>query len=147
MLSGLTLSRQWCVGEITTATEYSIHRIILRQQDFARPRDPQVEFELTVNFEADCGDLVKRGPTGIIGTNRADSVATVKSLLSDLPKLNREKKPGAAGLDAQLVDRGVRVFRYRDWQKVDRAEVERGEPKGKPREKFTRVDEILAALD
>lgn len=90
---------------------------------------------------------IKRGPTGIIGTNRADSVATVKSLLSDLPNLDAEKKPGAAGLGAQLVGRGVRVLSYGDWQKIDRAEVGRGEPKGKPREKFTGVGEMLATLD
>ena len=58
-----------------------------------------------------------------------------------------EKKPGAVGLVARLVERGARVISYGDWQKVDRAEVERGEPKGKPREKFTTVGEMLAALD
>ncbi|MDH3317269.1 MAG: NADP oxidoreductase, partial [Gammaproteobacteria bacterium] len=90
---------------------------------------------------------IKRGPTGIIGTNRADSVATVKSLLEDLPNLGATKKPGADGLKDLFKNRGVRVVSYADWQKIDSAEIQRGEPLGKPREKFTRVEEMLSVLD
>jgi ferredoxin--NADP+ reductase len=89
---------------------------------------------------------IKRGPTGIIGTNREDSVATVKSLLADLPNLDTGPKPGADGLQALLGSRAVRVVSYSDWQQIDAVEVRRGEAAGKPREKFTRVDEMLAAL-
>ena len=90
---------------------------------------------------------IKRGPTGIIGTNRADSVATVESLLADLPKLDSgEAKPGAASLYPLLASRGVRVISYEDWLKIDAAEVERGKLKNKPREKFTTVAEMLAVL-
>ncbi len=90
---------------------------------------------------------IKRGPTGIIGTNRADSVATVKSLLEDLPNFGTTVKPGADGLDDHFKKRGVRVVSYADWQKIDAAEIQRGEPVGKPREKFTRVEESLSILD
>jgi ferredoxin--NADP+ reductase len=90
---------------------------------------------------------IKRGPTGIIGTNRADSVATVKSLLADLPVLDAGEKRGANTLKALLKSRGVRVVRYADWQKIDAAEVRRGETAGKPREKFARVEEMLALLE
>ncbi|NIR28744.1 MAG: NADP oxidoreductase [Gammaproteobacteria bacterium] len=90
---------------------------------------------------------IKRGPTGIIGTNREDGVATVNSLLADLPHLGAAAKPGADGLQGLLKDRGVRVVSYADWQKIDAAEVRRGAAQGKPREKFTRVAEMLAALD
>jgi ferredoxin--NADP+ reductase len=89
---------------------------------------------------------IKRGPSGIIGTNRADSVATVQSLLDDLPKLDANGKPGAERLEPMLADRGVRVVSYADWQKIDTAEVQSGEARGKPREKFTRVAEMLAVL-
>ncbi len=89
---------------------------------------------------------IKRGPTGIIGTNREDGVATVKSLLADLPNLGTGGKPGADGL-ALLKNRGVRVVSYADWQKIDAAEVRLGEADGKPREKFTRVSEMLAVID
>jgi ferredoxin--NADP+ reductase len=90
---------------------------------------------------------IKRGPTGIIGTNRADSVATVKLLLEDLPNLDAGKKPGADGVRALLKDRDIRVISYADWQRIDAAEVRRGETAGKPREKFARMEEMLAVLD
>ncbi len=90
---------------------------------------------------------IKRGPTGIIGTNRADSVATVKLLLADLPVLDAGEKRGANTLKALLKSRGVRVVSYADWQKIDAAEVRRGETAGKPREKFARVEEMLALLE
>lgn len=90
---------------------------------------------------------IKRGPTGIIGTNRADSVATVTSLLEDIPKFGDAKKPGADGLENFFRSRGVRVVSYADWQMIDSEEIRRGEPAGKPREKFTRVKEMLSVLD
>ena len=89
---------------------------------------------------------IKRGPTGIIGTNREDSVATVNSLLADLPNLPAGPKTGADGLIALLQSRAVRVVSYADWQKIDAAEVRRGETAGKPREKFARVEEMLEVL-
>ncbi len=89
---------------------------------------------------------IKRGPNGIIGTNRADSVATVTSLLSDLPSLPAVVKSGADGLAALLQSRRVRVVSHTDWQKIDAAEVRRGEAARKPREKFSRVEEMLEVV-
>ncbi len=92
-----------------------------------------------------CAGWIKRGPTGIIGTNRADSVATVESLLADLERLDTAgPKTGGAGIRALIVAR--RVLDYGAWLTVDAAELERGKPKGKPREKFTRTAEMLAVL-
>jgi ferredoxin/flavodoxin---NADP+ reductase len=85
---------------------------------------------------------IKRGPTGLIGTNRADSVATVRSILADLPCLDGARKPGFSpppGVAARLVS-------YGDWLRIDEAERARGSAKGKPREKFTRVEEMLSCL-
>ena len=87
---------------------------------------------------------LKRGPTGIIGTNRADSVETVASLLADLPKVHDRGKRGAEALRPLLEGRGIRVFNYQNWLMVDSAEIDRGKPKSKPREKFTRIHEMLA---
>ena len=87
---------------------------------------------------------LKRGPTGIIGTNRADSVETVQSLLAELPKICDREKPGAEALRPLLAGRGIRVLNYQDWLMIDAAEIDRGKPKGKPREKFTRIHEMLA---
>jgi ferredoxin--NADP+ reductase len=85
---------------------------------------------------------IKRGPTGIIGTNRADSLATLQSLLADVDSLDRGPKPGAEGVPALMGARGP-VLGFGDWLVIDRAEVQRGAPKGKPREKFTRREEML----
>jgi ferredoxin--NADP+ reductase len=90
---------------------------------------------------------IKRGPTGIIGTNRADAVATVKSLLADLSAPARGSRMGSKGLVALLEARGVRTVRYDDWEAIDAEEIARGAAKGKPREKFTRVDEMLKCLE
>ena len=90
---------------------------------------------------------LKRGPTGIIGTNRADSVETVQSLLAELPKICDREKPGVEALRPLLEKRGIQVLNYQNWLKLDAAEIDRGKPKGKPREKFTRIHEMLAVSD
>jgi ferredoxin--NADP+ reductase len=88
---------------------------------------------------------IKRGPTGIIGTNRADSMATVATLLADLPNFSSQQKPGREASVSLLAQRSVRPVSFHDWETIDQAEKARGLPLGKPREKFTRVSEMLAA--
>ncbi len=91
---------------------------------------------------------IKRGPTGIIGTNRADSVATVASLLSDLQQNGTARSVTSQTDPLQLLSSaGIKVVTYQDWQKIDRLEISRGLSVDKPREKFTRVNEILQLLD
>jgi len=68
---------------------------------------------------------IKRGPTGIIGTNRADSVETVESLLADLETLDPGPRPGADALDRLRA--GPRVVSYEDWLAIDQAEIGRGQ--------------------
>ena len=90
----------------------------------------------------------KRGPSGLIGTNRADSVATVNSLLEDL-KAGRLPAAADASLEATLEllrAKKVRSLSFADWQAIDRAEKENGARAGKIREKFTTIDEMLGAL-
>ncbi len=89
---------------------------------------------------------IKRGPSGIIGTNRACAVETVKSLLADVAALDGNQggdQGGAEDLYKILDERGVKHIGYSQWEKIDSAEVERGKDKGKPREKYTRVAEML----
>jgi ferredoxin--NADP+ reductase len=88
---------------------------------------------------------IKRGPTGIIGTNRADSMATVATLLADLPNFNSQHKPGREASVSLLAQRSVQSVSFPDWEMIDQAERARGLPFGKPREKFTRISEMLAA--
>ncbi len=93
-----------------------------------------------------CAGWIKRGPSGIIGTNKPDSVETVEQLLADVPTLTPCAEPDSAKLDALLAERGVRVVDTAGWRKIDAAEIARGQAIGKPRERFTRIEEMLAAL-
>lgn len=90
---------------------------------------------------------IKRGPVGIIGTNRADGVETARAILEDLPVLRRSERHGSDTLLRLIATRGARAVDYNDWLKLDAAEVGRGRIVGKPREKFTRVGDMLAVLD
>ncbi len=85
---------------------------------------------------------IKRGPSGIIGTNRACAVETVEMLLEDVPSFTADK-PGRDALYKVLDSNAAKYINYPQWEKIDAAEVAAGEPKGKPREKFTRRDEML----
>jgi ferredoxin--NADP+ reductase len=87
---------------------------------------------------------IKRGATGIIGTNRADATATVDALLADSPVLTATPRAGAESLERALQARQVRYVNYECWKRLDAIEIERGQSLGKPREKLTRVDEMLA---
>lgn len=90
----------------------------------------------------------KRGPSGLIGTNRADSVATVNALLEDL-KAGRLPAAADASLEATLKlleAKKVRALSFAEWQAIDRVERENGAKAGKIREKFTRIEDMLAAI-
>ncbi|MBI1369005.1 MAG: NADP oxidoreductase [Planctomycetes bacterium] len=89
---------------------------------------------------------IKRGPSGLIGTNKKDSEDTIERLLEDAPKLSRATADEAS-LRALLEQRGVRIVTFPEWQTIDAAEIERGASQGKPREKFTRVQEMIHLLD
>jgi len=89
---------------------------------------------------------IKRGPSGIIGTNKPDSFETAKALIADLPSLPRCAEPSRDALMELLKSRNVRVVGYDDWRRIDAAEVERGAPAGKPREKFLSIDEMLGVV-
>ncbi len=91
---------------------------------------------------------IKRGATGIIGTNKPDSVATIASLLDDREKLAAMgEKSGAEETLRLLNERGIRYVSFADWEKIDRAEIDRGESRNKPREKYTRLEDMLSLLD
>ena len=91
----------------------------------------------------------KRGPTGLIGTNRGDSVATVDAMLEDLAgKTGTVLPEGEEGaVPGMLRDKCVRFVDFEDWKRLDGFEIERGRKKGKIREKFTTIVEMLEALD
>ena len=90
---------------------------------------------------------IKRGPSGVIGTNKPDARATVDALLEDLPSLTPASHRDSQALRDKLGDQKIRVVSFDDWRRIDAAELENGERVGKPREKFTRLSEMLALLD
>lgn len=90
---------------------------------------------------------MKRGPTGVIGTNRADSLETVESILTDLANVPMPPKAGSAGLGSLFPASGKRIVNYADWDKIDLAERSRGQDRGKPREKFTDVSDMILIVD
>jgi ferredoxin--NADP+ reductase len=91
----------------------------------------------------------KRGPSGLIGTNRADSVATVAALLEDAkagkyPERATDVSPEA--IATLFAAKGVKPVSFPDWKKLDAHERANGAKTGKIREKFTSVEDMLAAL-
>ncbi|WP_119072591.1 FAD-dependent oxidoreductase [Aggregatilinea lenta] len=91
---------------------------------------------------------IKRGPTGIIGTNKPDAQETAQQLIADVAEnaLLHPASPSRGSLEALLHAHNVRYVTYQDWQILDRLEQERGQRLGRPRVKFCRVEEMLAAL-
>jgi ferredoxin--NADP+ reductase len=93
-----------------------------------------------------CAGWIKRGPTGIIGTNKKDATETVERLLEDVATGAIEPKGATADtVDAVLDERGVRRVLYAGWGAIDEHERGRGEELGRPRVKLTSWDELLAA--
>jgi ferredoxin/flavodoxin---NADP+ reductase len=91
---------------------------------------------------------IKRGPTGVIGTNKKDAAETVELLLEDARAGRLSRGAGtAAELDALLDERGVRRVLYPGWTSIDRVERAAGEPLGRPRVKLCSWDELLEAAE
>lgn len=90
---------------------------------------------------------IKRGPQGVIGTNKSCAADTVAQVLADTIAGRIHPAPGAPqSLDEVLADRGTEVTSWDDWLLLDQAEQERGKPAGRPREKVTSVAEMLAII-
>ena len=89
---------------------------------------------------------VKRGPTGIIGTNRADGVETAGALVQRLPQLLGRLSADAPTLEPLLSKRSVTPVSYAQWLELDRWEKDRGALLGKPREKLLSTLEAIEVL-
>ena len=91
---------------------------------------------------------IKRGPSGVIGTNKPDAIATVAKMLEDAKSLQIPPglDPAPSSADALLQRKGAKPVSFADWKRLDQIEVARGKEKGKPREKITTIPEMLAAL-
>ncbi|XP_051143679.1 NADPH:adrenodoxin oxidoreductase, mitochondrial [Andrographis paniculata] len=92
-----------------------------------------------------CGWL-KRGPTGIIGTNIYCAEETLACISDDIVKgvlTSKQQKPGRQGLMELLDSRNNKVVPFDSWEKIDLEERRRGDLKNKPREKLVTWEELL----
>jgi ferredoxin--NADP+ reductase len=91
---------------------------------------------------------IKRGPTGVVGTNKPDAAETAGFMLEDLArgKILRPKHPEVAAARSLIRERQPNYFTYADWLRLDELEVTKGQAAGRPRIKFTSLEDMLAAL-
>jgi ferredoxin--NADP+ reductase len=91
---------------------------------------------------------IKRGPTGIIGTNKPDAQETVARILEDIEQGNllQPDDPDQESIKDLLTSRQIPFVTYADWLILDQIEQERGALVGRPRLKFSRVEDMLEAL-
>jgi ferredoxin--NADP+ reductase len=93
---------------------------------------------------------IKRGPSGVIGTNKKDAQETVDAILADLAATNgasasrhEPERPDAAAVEELLAERQPSLVTYAGWEAIDRHERALGEAAGRPRVKVTSIEEML----
>ena len=88
---------------------------------------------------------IKRGPSGVIGTNKRDAQETVDHVLEDLAegRLPQPAAPERDSIESLVAERKPDYVSYSGWELIDAAEKAVGEPLGRPRVKFTRVEEMV----
>lgn len=109
--------------------------------DTARGRADSKEGYIDDGFY--CVGWIKRGPSGVIGSNKPDGDTAAELILEGFP---RGTKPGRTALRTLLDERGVRVVDFEAWKKIDAAETATA-VKGAPRAKLTRIADMLKVLD
>jgi ferredoxin--NADP+ reductase len=90
---------------------------------------------------------IKRGPSGVIGTNKKDAQETVDAMVADLASANgaahSPQEPDADAVEELLRERQPDLVSYSGWEAIDRHERALGEPHGRPRVKVTSIEEML----
>ena len=96
-----------------------------------------------------CAGWIKRGPTGIIGTNKKDAAETVAALLHDVEqgRLAHREDVSPETVEALLLERGVSPVVYAGWTSIDERERTAGEKLGRPRVKLRTWDDLLEAAE
>jgi ferredoxin--NADP+ reductase len=88
---------------------------------------------------------IKRGPTGVIGTNKTCAQETVACMVEDLKagRINIPEDASVEGAKALIAERQADSISYDEWLNLDGVEVSRGEAAGRPRIKFTNIEEMV----
>lgn len=89
---------------------------------------------------------IKRGPSGVIGTNKPDAHETVNEMLADLAVTDPAADPDPEAIVRKLVERGVRYVSEKDWEVINAAETNAGKAQNRPRVKFVSRESMLAVL-
>ena len=119
--------------------------------DESTGRVPHAEGRVIRDGEFSVGEYVtgwiKRGPTGVIGTNKSDAVETVASLLADVHDGEVVPQGRTTDLDRLLASRGVTPLDMPAWHRIDAAEIELGRSHGRMRTTLAHRRELLAAAE
>ena len=111
--------------------------------EFGQVKDPE-NGNLLRNREYVAG-WIKRGPSGVIGTNKQDAVETVHRMLETFLKEKMESGKNVSNQDivSLLEKRKVEFVSFADWKLLDAHEIEAGQKQGRPRVKLTSTAEML----
>ena len=117
--------------------------VILNER--GRVLDPDTKKPVTGEYTA---GWIKRGPSGVIGTNKPDAAETVACMMEDRSegRLLLPEAPSYEAVEALLRQRQPLCFSYGDWRRLDELEVAAGRRAGRPRVKFMSVEDMTAAL-
>ncbi len=91
---------------------------------------------------------IKRGPTGVIGTNKEDSIETINCLIEDVKegKMLSPSNKGSSKVEELVRSRQPDLFTFDDWKQIDSIEIANGDSIGRPRVKFTSTASMLKVL-
>lgn len=91
---------------------------------------------------------IKRGPTGVIGTNKQDSGETVECIIEDITSgiLLSPEASHPSHISKLINERQPHHFSYEDWLKLNELEISKGAEQGRPRIKYTSIDDMLEAV-
>jgi len=92
-----------------------------------------------------CAGWIKRGPSGVIGTNKKDATETIQHVVEDAAAGKLGHGVSADEVDELLAERGVRLVTQAGWESIDHTERSAGEPHGRPRVKLREWDALLTA--
>lgn len=138
--AGLVLSSIGYRGRPVTGLPFDDDAAVVPHRG-GRVVDPQTGLPVTGSYVA---GWIKRGTTGFIGTNKSCAQETVNALVDDY---NDGRLPdpvaGLHALERRVRRRQPQVVDHERWQAIDRAEVERGQAEGRPRDKFATVEDML----